>query len=358
MMSLASRALAALALAALLAPRPALAGAGELSTVVTPLTSAVTYSLPAQAAPARPALDTYVGYLVSIANVGGNTINGVRFIGTTTVTDVDEQALFSSVEGASCSVGTDGRTIECAVGQLKAGASFPTFAVFFKAPVKDPLTPLPDGAPANCAATDCVVFSGTTVYAEGNGGEPNSTPDNSIKPWATAPVTLGTANPTLVKTAVQKNGGVLYTGSGGVSTGTDPFATSVNVPSSASYTTAEIQETPDGVNCTNNFSACFRADITIPGSFSPYLTIVLRQDASTILRGTKIDSVLVQYSGANGTFFVGDCASPTTPRSDGLPCVAKRTYYRNKGVPGWTIDLDGDFEWILITPHNGSYKVF
>jgi len=346
------------AFAALHAPGAALAGAGQISTVVTPLTAAVTYSVAASLAPARPALDTYIGYVVNVSNNGGNTINGVRFTGRAVATDADEKAIFSSVEGATCSVSTDQTAIECAIGQLRAGQSAPSFAVFFKAPIKDTLTPLPNGDATNCSATDCVLFSGITYYAEGTGGLLTSPPQNSAVSWAASAVTLGTFSPTLVKSSLQKSGGDLFTGSGGISSRDDPFTTSVKVPASASYTTAEILESPDSINCTNNFTACFRSDITIPGTFSPYLTIVLRQDASTILKRTKIESVLVQYTGINGTVFVGDCANATTPRSDGIPCIARRVDYRKRTAPGWTPELDGDFEWTLINTGNGSYKVF
>ena len=247
--------------------------------------------------------------------------------------------------------------ISCAIGRLRAGEEFPTFAVFFKAPVKDSISPLPEGIAGSCPTTDCLSFSGITYYAETTGGA-TSPVDNSIAEWTAADVMLGTSTPTLVKSAVQKGGGSLFTGTGGVTSAADPFATSVIVPASMTFTTAEILESPDAVNCTNNFSACFRSDITIPGTFSPYLTIVLRQDASTILKGTKIESVLIQYTGANGAVFVGDCASATTPRSDGIPCIAKRTYYKSSKIPGWTPELDGDFEWTLINLGNGSYKVF
>ena len=161
-----------------------------------------------------------------------------------------------------------------------------------------------------------------------------------------------------MKSAVQRSGGKLFTGGGGVSSATDPFATTVTVPAGASFTTAEISESPDSVGCGNNFSACFRSDITIPGSFSPYLTIVLRQDASTILKGTKIESVLIEYTGSAGTQIIGLCANATTPRSDGVPCIAGRVYYKSSRTPGWTPALDGDFEWTLINLGNGSYKVF
>ncbi len=347
---------ALLILACAAVPTTASAGAGVLNTTVTPLSASVSYSALASTSPARPRLDTFIGYTVTIANAGGNTINNISFTGSTLVTDGDEQAVFDSVEGATCTTPT-ATTIHCVIGQLKAGQTFPTFAVFFKAPVKDTVSPLPDGVAGSCTTTDCMAFSGITYYAEANGGA-NSPVDNSIAEWVSGPVTLGTFSETLVKSAVPKRGGSLFTGSGGVSSSADPFATTVAVPAGTAFTTAEIHETPDNINCTNNFSACFRSEITIPGSFSPYLTIVLRQDASTILRGTKIDSVLIEYTGAGEAVFVGDCASATTPRSDGVPCIAKKTYYKNSKTAGWTAELDGDFEWTLINLKNGSYKVF
>lgn len=356
MKSSSSRALAALSLALVL-PGSALAGAGQLTVAVVPITTEVTYSALASASPPRPALTTYVGYVVSISNTGGNTINNIRFTGAARPTDTDEKAIVSSVEGGSCTVGADQISIDCSIGQLKAGQPYPAFAVFFKAPVKDTASPLPNGDPAHCDTTDCVSFSGSIIYAEAGGG-PTSPPQNSIQPWAAAAVTLGTSNPTLVKSVVPKGGASLFTGEGGISTGTDPFTTSVAVPAGTTYTSAQIQESPDSINCTNNFSACFRADITIDGTFAPYMTIVLRQDASTILNGTKIESVLIQYTGTSGTITVGDCASPTTPRTDGIPCIAKRTYYKSNKTPGWTPELAGDFEWTLLNIHNGTYKVF
>ena len=73
------------------------AGAGQVTTVVTPLSPNVSYGIAATLT--TPALKTWVGYRVEIANAGGNTINAIRFTGSTLVTDGAEQALFSSVEG-------------------------------------------------------------------------------------------------------------------------------------------------------------------------------------------------------------------------------------------------------------------
>jgi hypothetical protein len=68
--------------------------------------------------------------------------------------------------------------------------------------------------------------------------------------------------------------------------------------------------------------------------------------------------VLIEYTGSGAPVLVGDCASPTTPRADDVPCIAKRTFYKNSRTPGWTPELDGDFEWWLLNLKNGSYKVF
>jgi hypothetical protein len=346
----------------------AIAGAGDVTTTVTPLSQQVTYS---RAASGRnPALTTYVGYTVSIGNAptNTNTINNIRFTGTATTTDTDEQLVFSSADGATCTTtNAQGTAIECQIGQLRAGQQFPTFAIFFVAPQKDTVSPLPDGNLADCTNTDCAKFSGITYYAEGTGGLPNSVPQNSTVNWTADNVALGTSNPILVKSALPKSGGTLYTGDGGVPAPSNKFTSLVTSPSYTTYTTAQIAiSNATSINCTSlgNFNNCYGSDVTIPGlafaaGSGKYLTIVLRIDASNIKAGTKINNVLVQYTdSSNNTQNVGDCASPTTPRSDGIPCIAKRIYYKNRGTQGWTPDLDGDFEFQLINLNNGRYDLF
>lgn len=337
------RAVCVLATAAL--PLAAQAAAGELVTTVTRLQPQVTYSDPTLAVP----LATYVGYRVSITNAGGNTINAVRFHGATSVTEAAERAVFSSIEGTTaCTVGTQGTSIDCNFGQLKAGVSIGSFTVFFATPAKAVGSTLPDGVDGSCDTTDCVAFEGFTMYAEGTGGL-NSPPDNSIAEWGPVYVPLGTDNPLLIESAVPKAGGTFFTGKSAVTTDQDRFATLIVVPSGASFTTATIEEQPTpGCNAPG---ACWTSALTIPGTFSPYLRIVFRLDAAAIPKGAKIGSMLVTYDGAP----VGDCADATTPL-DNQPCIAKRTWYKSKVVPGWTADLDGDFEWVILNTKNGSYK--
>lgn len=329
------------------------AAAGDITISVEALSDNVTYSRAGTTSPARPALDTFVGYRVSVANVGGNTINNISVVGAAAVTDPQEQALAASVDGPyACTL--SGNAVNCAIGQLKAGQAAAPFVVFFKAPLKDANTPItPDGQAGACDTTDCVRFSGQLLYAETTGGA-NSVPQNSISAFGPVDVTLGTNNPTLVRSAVQKTGGTLFTGDAALTTASVPFATRLAVPASTTYTTAEINLSP--VSGCSVLSQCFTSSITAPGTFSPYLTITLRLDASAIVKGTKIESVTVQYEGLD----VGLCASPTTPRNDGLPCIASRKEYSKNSRNGaaFPIELEGDFEWILLNIRNGSYKIF
>lgn len=346
----------------------AFAGAGILTTTVTALQDRVTYSKPASSK--SPALATYIGYTVSVKNEGGNTINNIRFTGTASSTDMAELAVFSSAEGASCVTTNAAKTaIECSIGQLTAGSPGASFAVFFLAP-EDAVPGVP---PAPTPTT--VAFAGSTFYAEGTGGI-NSVPDNSIRSWSTGSVALGTPDPVQIRSSVTKLGGDLFTGDGAVTTSADKFSTRVNIPGGASYTTAEIIESVQAGVCTFLF-VCDQVRLTIPvpaGAtvFSPYLTVVLREDASNIRSGTKIGSILLEYlpdENANGTPYlggpvlVGECASgplppsPTAQEPFYKPCIAKRTYYKNRGVPGWTTDLDGDFEWTLVSFKNGGIAI-
>jgi uncharacterized repeat protein (TIGR01451 family) len=356
----------------------AFAGAGILTTTVTALQDTVTYSKPASSK--SPALTTYIGYTVSVKNEGGNTINNIRFTGTTSVTDGAEKALFGSAEGAYCvtPIADDKTAIECSIGQLTAGQVI-NFAVFFLAPEnKAPLD-----------VQNIVTFAGATLYAEGTGGI-NSVPDNSIKEWICAPsptqvtptqgptvcqVALGTPDPVRIRSSVTKNGGDLFTGDGAVTTAADRFSTRVNIPAGAAYTTAEIVESALIGDCTF-LIVCDQVRLTIPPPagatvFTPYLTIVLREDATNIKKGTKIASVLLEYlpdEYADGTPYAGgpvlidECASGPVPPSPTAqepfykPCIAKRTVYK-RNTSGWTPDLDGDFEWTLVSYRNGSIAI-
>ena len=354
--------LAASLLGALALHGAANAGGGpKLVTTVERLQPSVTYANPTS----TPPLATFIGYRVTIANTGYKPIGNIRFSGTATVTAAGESAPVASVDGATCTI--NGSTLDCAIGRLEPGQT--SFVVFFNAPAKATGSTLPDGVEGSCPTTDCVAFAGQTTQGDSDDDRWWHPENCATTAWGPVYVKLATANPNSVETAVPKTGGTVFTGNTGQVSAADPLTTTVVVPPGTTFTTAKIVEASTTTQC-GVLTTCFTSDVTVPGTFSPYLQIVLRLDGSAVPRGTKIGSILISYDG----LVIGDCASPTSPRSDGIPCIAAR-----KTVPSSTSkpppkppkhgsykshdDDDCDdgvqsFEWTLINTKNGSLKIF
>lgn len=390
-----------------LAPQPAEATVHpSLQVTVTPIDRNATYTQLANPAAGVPARPSFLGYTVSIRNIGRSTVTQIRFAGATSVTDAQERATLNSIVGVSgCGVTSGGTAIDCPIGKLKSGESFPTFQVLFNTPVKDTATPTPDGNLNNCATTDCVSFSGR-VFVAGNkaadgrsaGGNPNSPPSNFSQAWAAPTIALGTPSNTQVRSLVLAGGGQLFTSNTGFPTAANPFTTLVTVPPIGNTRTAALQITDETtppvtptatfstftyegpLNCSNNLTRCFLSDITVPGTFSPFLSITLRQDISTIQQtafnefdegsGTvPIESIKLFYTGGQYVNIeIPLCRGfgtanpiPNGPETHGanpagLPCIAARKVWPLffAQVP---VDLRGDYEWTIYNVVNGSYRV-
>jgi len=341
-----------LAVGALAIPLSAAAGVeGTISTEVLHVSAEPNYSLGTAPADIR-----YIGFKATVENIGGNVANAVLYTSKLSVANQSELATFHAVEGATCTnaTTTDATTVppttiisvDCSFGQMRPGQKR-EFVVVFKSPVKN----------ASAPATNKVTYKALTLFSEGTGG-PKSKPQNS-KAEDTAMATLKAATGASAASVVPggANGFTLFT------VPNDVFSTKVTLPLQANAVPASIVETPLAASqdC-NNFLTCYQSTITIPGSFNPFLTIVLRQDSTNIKNGTQIGSVQIWYDyvDANGNAAshpVGACANATTPRGDGLPCIAKAVHYKNSSVTGWTADLDDDFEWTLINTLNGSYRL-
>ncbi|HVE88461.1 MAG TPA: hypothetical protein VNA44_02070 [Burkholderiaceae bacterium] len=347
-----------LSLATVSVATSALGAAGTITTQVLPLTSPVTYSTNSS-----PPLETYVGYTVNFTNTGGNTINDVRFTFAASATDPAETvALFNPAALPAGCTQTTVSSFACSKRQLRSGESFfsQSIVVFFRAPVKV----IGGNGAGDAPGTDFVSVGGQLVYAEGaSGGNPRP---NSEVSWVGPTVSLGTADPVNVRSALPQSGGKFFTGDRALTVAADPFAASVTVPAAPTYSTAELLESDvtSNMNCTShgNFHRCFGVDVTIPNiTFTPasgsFMTFVLRIDASNIKTGTKIGDVRIQYFDGNNTLDVGTCASATTPKPYG-PCIARAVFYKNKSVPGWTPELSGDFEWTLLNLSNGLFTLF
>ena len=141
--------------------------AGEFSpsVVVTPLQGNVSYST------TSPVLNTYAGFTVTgFANVGNNTVNDVIVMFEAKVTDSAESLalhlpeVYLSGLPAGCTWPTAAAntvTITCRVRQMRAGDTFPGFAVFYKMPVK-----VVNGV-ADGVNDDWISTTYTLGYAEG-----------------------------------------------------------------------------------------------------------------------------------------------------------------------------------------------
>ncbi|HSB23196.1 MAG TPA: hypothetical protein VLE94_08805 [Burkholderiaceae bacterium] len=338
----------------------ALAGAGVVTTTVTPLQGNVTYSAPASGKIA--ALNTYVGYTVTVGSdpTNTNTINNVYFTGTTAATDPAELATFSSSVGITCTLDSTQTAVNCPIGQLRPGDTV-SFVLFFNGPLQV------INSVADAAGSDSLGFSGTTYYAEGTGGL-QSPPQNSTVPWSTSPVLLGTINPDNVKSGVPKNGATLFTGNGGIPTSGNKSAMVSVVPTVTNlpYTTADLTVTRElaasagDCQTQGHFVECPTYTVTIPGTFSASspLTNTYRIDSSSLkMPANKIlNSVLISYSGDGGATFapVGACTNGA-PNTNGVPCILSSQCYKNNVQPA---DLAGDCEWILINTRNGLTKFY
>lgn len=381
MFSFVPRAAAALVAGAglLFGTSAALAGAGVIQTRVSPIADNVTYATVSSTGAVT--MQTFVAYDVSVANEGGNTVNNIRFTAAFGA-DSAQRARYLYAEGASClPTAADGSAIECAIGQFKALQST-RFRVFFAAPPRS--TPQPPAIGDCAGSSDCLLLRGITFYAEGTGGVPNSQPINSTDDWVAGRVLLGTDNPTTVKSAVPRGGARLFTGKGAVPDFNDRFTTFVDIPSAVSSTRAAIQEGTVSLNCAG-FTPCPQADLSIlddagaPAAFaSPFLNVVLRVDSTAINSGTRITGVQLWYQSEAmkaiepGTYTTIDqCAAAGQPNPPKqvlvgttliwvqVPCWTDRREYKRSDLRDSTVpaELLGDFEWRLVNPVNGSYRI-
>jgi len=348
----------------------AFAGAGEVIATITPLSDTVTYA--AAATPGAPALVTYVGYEVSLANRSTNTINFVSFNVSVVATDRDETVeLFNAAAPGpdpdlpSDCTQTSVSELTCIVGTMRSGGTFPAsgkpFVVFYKAPVK-----VDGNGRADAPGTDFVQANVHVVFAEGNHDQPRSVPRNSTRDWPAKPVTLGTVNPVDVRTALPAIGGTFFTGTGGIPTGENRLAEVLAVPPRSAATSGiaaiHISKVPDTdydepqCGALGHFRECPIYTTTVTGTFpeAPWLTTVYRIDASNLkMAPWKIlNSALLTYTNENVSSPVHVCVN-NEPTSTGVPCILRSRCYK-KGSPGWTPELDGDCEWTLINKRNGS----
>jgi hypothetical protein len=338
---------------------PAFAGAGEVTTVVTPLSTNVSYTQSA----ANP---IFIVYAVSVKNEVGNTINNIVFTGATTPTSA--LATFDSATGATCTTTTPDKTaISCSIGQLKAGASTSFYLTFV--------------APTVASGSTATSFSGITYYAEGTGGVESSVPQNSTRPWAAGDVSLGTTSPNNIRSGVPQVNKTLkfFTAPNVVDAAlSDQITTTVSVAGTAPITsTLTIQEAAQPTDypaciANGNFYRCYVSDLTIaedtsttpptkfqyPAGSGKYLGITLRIDRAAIKPGFKPSNVRVTYEGnpVNVCQVTSPSGAPITYAA--LPCYTGIVYYKNwNRNSSWPQAWEGSVDVFGVNDQNGRWGI-
>jgi len=347
------------------------AGAGEVTTVGTPLSTSVSFT--------ESATDPiFIVYAVSVKNEVGNTINNIVFTGATKVLDTSNDpptptaalAKFDSATGATCTTTNSDKTaISCSIGQLKAGGST-SFYVTFVAPAFV--------APVSVAGAIETSFSGITYYAEGTGGLENSVPLNSTRTWTAADVSLGTTSPSNIISGVPQVNKTLkfFTAPNAVDTTlSDQITTTVSVAGTAPITsTLTIQEAAlptDDTNCIaqGNFYRCYVSDLTIedtltqtpfvyPPESGKYLGITLRIDRAAIKPGFKPSNVRVFYKGAQISVcsVTSPSGAPITYQT--VPCYTGIVYYKNwNRNSSWPQAWEGSVDVFGVNDKNGRWGI-
>jgi hypothetical protein len=364
MNQLKSAAVLAAAVAVFGTATPSFGASGELTFKTTPpvaaLSDAVTYR--------TTKLQTFVGLNVGdvggtgilLTNTGGNTINDVSITLSATVTDAAETLTLYKPEVYLPSACTwdklgdgspaPGKTVSvtCRIAHMANGATFPAFSVFYSAPTQGS-TPL---------GSDFVDTNVRIVYAEGLNDQPSSPNNSFFDTPQSQVVTLGTTNPTRVKSGVPKDGVKLETGNGAIpSTATYPFAASLNVPVTAAVTSAEIKLDPvtdnTGVQLCQaalNFKNCYLATVTVPDLIytdANVMTLILRVDDSQVGNKFNASNVHVFHDGVE--IFACQAGQPNNIVT---ACFGPITRYSNAAKNG---DLRSDVEVPVFTKSNGSW---
>lgn len=354
--------LALASMAASFAASSAFAGAGEVTTVVTPLSTNVSYTELAT----NP---IFIVYAVNVKNEVGNTINNIVFTGATAPAPASSGALatFDSATGATCTTTNSGKTaISCSIGQLKAGGRTSFYVTFV--------------APTAAAGSTATLFGGITYYAEGTGGLENSVPQNSTRTWTAENVSLGTTSPNNIKSGVPQVNKTLkfFTAPNLVDAAlTDQITTTVSVAGTAPITsTLTIQEAAlptDNTSCIaqGNFYRCYESELTIedtstqppapfiyPSGSGKYLGITLRIDRAAIKPGFKPSNVRVYYDGqlVNACQVTSPSGAPITYAA--LPCYTGVTYYKNwnRNSP-WPQGWEGSVDVFGVNDRNGRWGI-
>lgn len=353
---------------------PARAADPNVSITVTPIPDIVNLRVQAST--------TQAAYRVDIVNNSTNVLNEVRFSAGTRVDAGPAATRYVEDSSADCGLAPGSQTqLSCSFGQLRSGSASPadksrSFIVVFEAP----------------ASGERLYLDWVATYKEGgtdnNGNSSPSNDSQSGSAFASLVTSAFSSDKQLRSYVAAATGALLFTRTG-VPSDTDPWTTTVQVPSGVLSTEARIVEDSDPNSCSPVVPTCVRSALSVPGQYTDatplnadvrFLVTILRRDASTIPTGAQIAKSPVFYEpgalDANGAFqpsYPGNAAfpvqlklcsaiggAPSVPAAGTAPALAAQQshciksfqeYSKNpaKAPPG----LAGDWEWVIWGVENG-----
>ena len=322
----------------------------------------------------------FVSYALTIANIGGNTVNDISLRATSRVLPVGTSATASSAWPSSTSLapfnssnslacggtGTETNVVNCTVGQLRAAGqanSSATFVVWFASPTRT-------AAPLDGGLEEINLLLTASYSDSSNGERIDSTTGIANFPTSIDPFGQLTNQ---FKSAVPPDGATLSTGSlngDGLPTPEDPWTTTVVLPGAvANFMQARGTELTDGILESSDLIDRRVVELVIPQTnYAPNrIVITLRRDFSTIRKGSKISNSVIYYTNATGGDLSNQigrepvlfCANVEAngPYLDGLgvwrPCIRSRTSTpARKVVNGKS---EGYWQWVIEAFENGRY---
>ena len=250
----------------------------------------------------------FVSFKITVANVGGNVVNGVALqvrsrVLPSTAADTFPPAPgdwpaadpvlaeVDSVTRAGCTKGAAPNTnlLTCSIGQMRPGDA-PSFVVFFKTPVRD----------AEPGFTEKINVQWAASYSDASNGE-RADSGTGIANGPIAIDAFGTLR-NAFKSAIPLAGATLNTGSplgDGKPSPDDAWTTEVQVPAPRDpYIQATGKETTDGAILSSDLIDRRIVTLSIPGvNVQPAkLVITLRRDFATIRKGSKISNAVLYYT--------------------------------------------------------------
>ena len=344
------------------------AAATNLSVAASPVPSEVSVSR-------GTTLTTYTAYTVSIKNTGNSTANKVVYEASAQALsnavpvipetgDVPTQSAAPAVESTNSSCKVAAGKFTCSLGQM-AKNDTRTFLVIFEAPQAFDGTTTPGTPNKQLKLKSVLSFCSNTTCGSTN---------NAVVVVDPAYTKLITADdPAIasgVKSVIPSFGGSFFTGGVAAATPTDPWKTTVVVPSLTasnppqSFVTTSIEETTTldtRVSCTSG--QCWDTNLLIPDLHFPKssgakLTITLLKDASIVGSGT-IKNATVWYIDSSNDIRALDSCTDTGGPSPGVPCIASRKEYAKTGTAKNPVPegFAGDWEFVIYALDNGRYEI-